>query len=613
MSNDSVLDDILTVPRILDFELSLDKLNLAYVWLNVHSNGDVFYIDLEKDSDPIVLTETPEFTRMLEFYPKSKAIIVAEDKGRNERHQLFRININEPKKMIPLTDEDPNYFLRWGSIHPSEKWIFYGVNYDFELEKEIEQTWMYKHNLESGEKIPLAKPKKPAWTYPELNSSGNNIIYTRKDLHPKGMQIWLTDFEGTDDREILNFGEKSRVTASWVPGKDLILFMSDSKNNSIQKHFSVGIYNIKTNEIEWILDDSNKNVENIFAPRFGTKVLIYLSQKARTLTAFYDILTKKLDYIPLIQGNLIPKYHLENKTWLGYYYSSTQPIDIVKFNFNDITPSKLVSLTKVWQRSKLTKEQFIQAEDFDWLGDDGLPIHGWLYQPKKSNGKTIVFVHGGPTAHSEDEIDSQIQYYLNRGFVVLDPNYRGSTGYNFDFEDSIRKNGWGSDEQNDIITGIKTLIEKGIATKGKIGITGTSYGGYSSWCAITRNPKEIIGAAIPICGMTDLIVDYETTRPDLRPYSEEMIGGSPTEIPEKYYERSPINFVKNIKGALLIIQGARDPNVTPKNVDEVKKRLEENKIKYELLIFDDEGHGILRKKNLKILYKKIADFFEQNL
>ncbi|MHA1442323.1 MAG: alpha/beta hydrolase family protein [Candidatus Heimdallarchaeota archaeon] len=140
-------------------------------------------------------------------------------------------------------------------------------------------------------------------------------------------------------------------------------------------------------------------------------------------------------------------------------------------------------------------------------------MHGWLYKPKKTNGKTIIYVHGGPTYHSSDEINHQIQYYSNQGFLVLDPNYRGSTGYGVAFEDSIKDKGWGADEQNDIIAGVEQLISDGLATRNKIGMTGTSYGGYSSWFAITKNPKEIIAATAPICGMTDLVVDYETTRP----------------------------------------------------------------------------------------------------
>jgi dipeptidyl aminopeptidase/acylaminoacyl peptidase len=109
--------------------------------------------------------------------------------------------------------------------------------------------------------------------------------------------------------------------------------------------------------------------------------------------------------------------------------------------------------------------------------------------------------------------------------------------------------------------------------------------------------------------MTDLVVDYRTTRPDLRPYSEEMLGGSPEQIPQKYYERSPINFVHNIKGKLLIVQGGRDPNVTPENVRAVRAALERAGIPYELLVFEDEGHGISRPANQKTLYLRLVEFF----
>jgi dipeptidyl aminopeptidase/acylaminoacyl peptidase len=134
-----------------------------------------------------------------------------------------------------------------------------------------------------------------------------------------------------------------------------------------------------------------------------------------------------------------------------------------------------------------------------------------------------------------------------------------------------------------------------------------------SWNAITHFPTKVVAAAAPICGMTDLVVDYETTRPDLRPYSEEMLGGSPTEVPEKYQERSPINYVQNIEGKLLIVQGLRDPNVTKANVAEVEKRLEKHKIPFEKLVFDDEGHGIIREKNVKTLLQRLSDFFESSL
>jgi dipeptidyl aminopeptidase/acylaminoacyl peptidase len=124
-------------------------------------------------------------------------------------------------------------------------------------------------------------------------------------------------------------------------------------------------------------------------------------------------------------------------------------------------------------------------------------------------------------------------------------------------------------------------------------------------------PAEVIAAAAPICGMTDLVVDYETTRPDLRPYSEEMLGGTPATAPDRFRERSPIHFIENIKGHLLIIQGANDPNVTPQNVADVRARLDAAKIPYDVLIFDDEGHGIAKPSNRRSLLKRLAAFFAE--
>jgi dipeptidyl aminopeptidase/acylaminoacyl peptidase len=220
-----------------------------------------------------------------------------------------------------------------------------------------------------------------------------------------------------------------------------------------------------------------------------------------------------------------------------------------------------------------------------------------------------VTVHGGPTSRSEDRFDARIQYLVSRGFNVLAPNYRGSTGFGLAFQDAIKEDGWGGREQEDIRTGIEALIRAGVAEPGRVGVTGTSYGGYSAWCAITRYPTGLVAAAAPICGMTDLVVDYNATRPDLRPYSEEMMGGTPEQIPARYRERSPANFVENVRGRLFIVQGLKDPNVTPDNVRAVTRELDRLGKPYELLTFEDEGHGITRPENLRVLYPRLADFF----
>lgn len=195
----------------------------------------------------------------------------------------------------------------------------------------------------------------------------------------------------------------------------------------------------------------------------------------------------------------------------------------------------------------------------------------------------------------------------------MDPNYRGSTGFGLAFREAIRADGWGGREQEDIRTGIVALLDRGLAQPRKVGITGVSYGGYSTWCAVTRLPVELIAAGAPICGMTDLVIDYETTRPDLAVYSEEMIGGKPSDAAQLYFDRSPVNFVANIQCPLLIVQGMRDPNVTPDNLSAVCAALDREDIPYDVITFSDEGHGIYKPANRIFLYRRLVEFFSNAL
>jgi dipeptidyl aminopeptidase/acylaminoacyl peptidase len=275
---------------------------------------------------------------------------------------------------------------------------------------------------------------------------------------------------------------------------------------------------------------------------------------------------------------------------------------------DDTDPAPFASLNRIWEQTPLRADDLTQAESFRWPSADGMEIQGWLYRPRGEAKGTIVYVHGGPTSHSPDALNPQIQFYVSEGFNVLDPNYRGSTGFSLAFREAIKEDGWGGREQVDIRTGIEALIREGIARPGKVGITGTSYGGYSSWWAITHFPTDVLAAAAPVCGMTDLTVDYETTRPDLRPYSEEMMGGTPEQVPQRYHERSPINHLHEIRGKLLIVQGMQDPNVTPTNVSVVRAALDKLGVQYDVLAFEDEGHGILRTENRRVLYPRIAEF-----
>ena len=600
------LDALLSLPKLYGGSVSRDGKWAAWIWMGVGEAIDVYAAPTDGSSSPIQLTQTSQNSYFISWLPSSDGVIVAQDNHGDERLRLFRVNLAQPNILIPLTEESPNYYIRGGQLHSNGKWLIYGANVDFQTGEEIEPTWIYRHDLQTGERKPIAQPTKGAYYFPVLNSTGAHILYNRKDIHPAGYQLWLTDIEGNNDHEIFSAGNDKKAYGSWLPDGKRLLIRAETET-----HFRVGVWSLESESIRWLIDDPNRYLESVHAP-FGTnQIVISEVKEARLQSSLFDLTTGVETQLDITNGNLQPIAPSANGAWVGKYYSAQQITDLVHFFPNDLDVQAFKSLTGVSTRTRITSSDLAIAEDLRWQSIDGLQIQGWLYRTPHPPKGTIVYVHGGPTAHSEDALDDQIQFFVSQGFNVLDPNYRGSTGFSHIYTEAIKADGWGGREQEDIRTGIEALIAKGIAVQGKVGITGTSYGGYSSWHAITHFPTEIVSASAPICGMTDLVIDYETTRPDLRPYSAEMMGGTPDEMPQRYHERSPIHFVENIKGRLLIIQGLQDPNVTPENVSTVKKALDKAGIEYEMLVFEDEGHGIDRPENLRTLYTHLASFFTQ--
>ncbi len=609
-TDDEYLEALLTLPALEGAEVSPDGRWVAWTWYRTGPAADVYAAPTDGSRPPFRLTDTPHDTFVASWTPDSQAVLVSQDRDGDERAQLFRIDLDRPGVMQSLTEPSPSFFLRGGQLHPVGRWLIYGANWDEATGREIEPTWVYRLDLATGDRVPLARPGRGCYYEPELNDPGTHILYRRADRHPAGRQVWLVDVEGREDREIVNAGDDKKAWARWFPDGRRVLVLAETET-----HQRTGVWHLDTGALRWVLDDPQRNVEEAFVPHGSDRAVILESREARARPSLLDVDSREEAPLPALAGNLVPLAPVGGGEWVGRYYSSRQPTDLVRFSPAHPRPERLVSLTRVWERTSLSPADLTPAEDFRWQAADGLEIQGWLYRAAgewrgldHARG-TIVYVHGGPTWHSQDWINAQIQYLASQGFHVLDPNYRGSTGFDRAYREAIKAEGWGGQEQEDIRSGIEALIAAGLARPGKVGITGTSYGGYSAWWAITHFPPEIVAAAAPICGMTDLVVDYETTRPDLRPLSEEMLGGSPAQVPERYRERSPLYAVENIRGRLLIVQGLQDPNVTPENVRVVRQALEQAGVAYELLTFDDEGHGIARPANHRILYPRLAQFF----
>ena len=592
------LGALLSIPVLSAPLVSPEGSWVAWSWSRLGPAEDVFAAPTDGSSPPLRLTETAEGdTVAVSWTPDCGSVLVSQDNDGDERVRLFRVRLAEPGTMEPLTAPKPNYYLRGGQLHPNGRWLVYAANFDPETGEEIEESCIYRHDLKTGEKLLLVRPERNTGPC-TMNRQGTRVLYSRNDLHPAGEQVWLVDVEGGNDREILNFGARAKVSASWLHDGRRVLFVAEAGS-----YRRLGVWD--EGSVRWLVDDPARNVGYAFAPPNGGPAVVVGAEQARVRASLLDVENGTEAGMRHDQGNLVPLAPADKGGWICTYYDALHPVDLMRYADENGELSSLTGLTS----TSAGAGRLVAAEDFRWRSVDGLEVQGWLYKTTEESLGTIVLIHGGPTSHAEDRFNAQIQYLASRGFDVLTPNYRGSTGFGLPFQESIKVDGWGGREQEDIRCGIDALIEDGIAKPGRIGVTGTSYGGYSAWWAITHFEPEIVAAAAPICGMTDLVVDYYATRPDLRAYSEEMMGGSPESVPNIYRDRSPIEFVNNIKGKLLIVQGLKDPNVTPDNVHAVTKVLQKKNIPYDLITFDDEGHGIARPKNLEVLYARLADFF----
>jgi dipeptidyl aminopeptidase/acylaminoacyl peptidase len=597
MHPDQLLERLTSVPELLAARLSPDRRWLAWSWANIGPSADVWLAPADGARPPHRLTNRPGDVMLRAWAADSGSLVVAEEQDGDERPQLFRLGLDG--SWAPLTAGPPCY-LRGGDLHPNGRWLVYAADYDFLADQPIEATWIWRHDIASGERRALARPRVAFAGAPSLNKPGDHVLYTRKDLHPSGRQLWLVDIEGREDREIVNLGASTKVSGSWCPDGRRIVVVADG-----DAHKRVGLWYLADGRLKWLVDDPDRQIEAAFMPEGSQRIVLVEVAGASLKTSLLDPPTGREQAVRPAEGSLMPLAPLgpdEAGSWLGRWYHARQPDDLVRCS---VGGGSIASLTGL----RPPDLPLAPAEAVTWPSRDGLEIQGWLFRAAAPSRSLIVHVHGGPTAHAEDRYSDEVQFYVLGGFDVLRPNYRGSTGFGLAFREAIKRDGWGGIEQDDILAGVEALIARGLARPGRVGITGTSYGGYSSWCAITRAPPALIAAAAPICGMTDLVVDYETTRPDLRPYSEEMMGGSPAEVPARYRERSPIHFVSNIRGRLLIVQGLNDPNVTPANLAAVTAALDRHGIAHETLTFADEGHGIAKPENCKVLYRRLVDFF----
>ncbi|MCG8697679.1 MAG: S9 family peptidase [Bacteroidales bacterium] len=263
----------------------------------------------------------------------------------------------------------------------------------------------------------------------------------------------------------------------------------------------------------------------------------------------------------------------------------------------------------------INEDNMAEMKPITYQSRDGLTIHGYLTLPKgkAENLPVVIHPHGGPWHRDKWAFNPEVQFLANRGYAVLQMNFRGSTGYGKEFWlKSVKQ--WGRTMQDDITDGVNWLIDQGIADPKRVGIYGASYGGYAVLAGLTITP-DLYACGVDYVGVSNMFTFLNTIPPYWEPMREmlyEMVG-HPQEDSVMLREVSPVYLVDNIKAPLFVAQGANDPRVKINESDQIVEALKAKGVDVEYMVKEDEGHGFYNEENRFDFYTAMEKFLATHL
>ncbi len=301
---------------------------------------------------------------------------------------------------------------------------------------------------------------------------------------------------------------------------------------------------------------------------------------------------------------------LSDNPWLVSFLTDDGPVSYYLYDRSTQTSPFLFS-----NQPKLEGLTLAGMEPISYSARDGLTIHGYLTLPPGvgTPAPTVLLVHGGPWARDTWGYDAQAQWLANRGYAVLQVNFRGSTGYGKTFINAGNRE-WAAAMHEDLIDGVNWLIKQNIASEDKIAIMGGSYGGYATLVGLTFT-SDVFACGVDIVGPSNLITLMQSIPPYWEPIRANFyhrVGNLETE-PDFLKARSPLFFVNQIEKPLLIGQGANDPRVKQAESEQIVEAMKQAGKPVEYVLYPDEGHGFARPENRMHFYAIAETFLAQHL
>ena len=597
------LEVLLGNPERIQPQISPDGRRLAYI-APVDGVLNVWVGEIGSDRFEPVTRDTDRGIRAHTWAHDNRHLLYIQDQGGDENWRVYTVNLENGE----IRDRTPFPGVQAQVIAGRKKYpnhLLVGLNKD-----RPELHDVYRLDLASGELNKVAEnPGFLAWV-PDAD------LRVRGALRPQpdgGFDLVVRDGEDDDWRSLVTFASDDALSSGPVgfsaDGGSIFLRSSIGANASRLVRLDIA-----SGESRVIAEDPTYDVVSaVVHPDTREPQLVAFLKERTEWLVLDESIREDVDRIrELHPGDfgLIDRDHAD-RTWLVDFDADDGP---VKYYAYDRTTKNATFLFD--HRPDLNRYRLAPMESFSLKARDGLELHGYLTFPVgvgRRNLPTVLDVHGGPWARDVWGFNPEAQWLANRGYLCVQVNFRGSTGYGKDFLNAGDRE-WGGKMHDDLIDTVRWVVDQGYADPQRLAIYGGSYGGYAALVGATFTP-DVFSCAIAVVGPSNLKTLIET----IPPYWKPMIAmwhkrvGHPEKDQEFLWSRSPLSRVDQIRIPMLVAHGANDPRVKLSETEQVVAAMKEKGIDHELMIFDDEGHGFAKPENRLAFYRAAENFLARHL
>lgn len=438
-------------------------------------------------------------------------------------------------------------------------------------------------------------------------SKDQKYLTLTKSLNTNDSDLYLFDLSSKKKIKI-NKTQSANSSQDFSPSSDEIYYTTDegSEFSYLMK------YNIATGNTEKVIS-RDWDILGSYFTESGTYLVTYINEDAKNTIEVMNVATMENIDLPAFDAMEITNVAFsKDEKWMRFYAGGSHtPSNLFVYNLQTKAQKQLTDVLN----PEIKADDLVAAEVVRYKSFDGVEIPAIYYKPQQAtaNAKVpaLVWVHGGPGGQSRQNFSSFIQYLTNHGYAVLAVNNRGSSGYGKTFYQMDDLN-HGDKDLKDCVEGKNWLAAQPEIDADKIGIIGGSYGGYMTMAALTYTPEEF-AVGVNLFGVTNWLRTLKSIPPWWESFKEALyleLGDPYSADSVRLKEISPLFHTDKVTKPLIVLQGSQDPRVLQVESDEIVAGVKKNGVPVEYVLFEDEGHGFVKKENQIEAYSRVLEFLD---